>query len=115
MSTPGKSKSPSQPAEAKVPGVDEVFSALEERVEALARRVRALSDENARLRGAVEEAAAERDRLKAELATALEIEARQSEASDRLSKMESEREAIRGRIERLVRSLEAAEGGPEAA
>lgn len=108
MSTSTKAKN-NAPEEPKGPGLDEVFAALEERTEALTRRLKDLSGENARLKVALVETAAERDRLKGELTTAREIEARQSEAAEALARYESERDAIRERVERLIASLEAAE------
>ena len=68
--------------------------------------------ENGRLRAALEETAAERDRLKAELTDSREGAVHVAELNEKLSRMAVEREEVRARIERLVKSLEepAAEG-----
>lgn len=106
MSSPVKGKGTPAPAEERRgAGLEQALDALEVKVEGLAARLRDVSAENARLRGAVEETVAERDRLAADLVTAREIEACQLEASDRLARYESEREALRARIERLVATL----------
>ena len=83
------------------------FAALEVKVRALAARVGELGAENARLRGALGEAVAERDRARAEASDLREATGRSSaEAEERLRGLESEREEIRTRIERLLASLE---------
>lgn len=89
--------------------LDQVFTALEERVEKLSARLGELTEENLRLRNGLEEAEASRDRLKAELSESLERLAADSESRDRLARMEDERESIRGRIERLIKNLEEAD------
>ena len=90
--------------------LDKVFSALEERVERLSGRLAELTEENRRLRSGLEEAEAARDRLKAELTESLERLAIDSESRDRVV---DEREAIRERIERLIKNLEEAEPAEE--
>lgn len=89
--------------------LDKVFSALEERVERLSGRLTELTEENRRLRNGLEEAEAARDRLKAELSESLERLAVDSESRDRVVRLEEEREAIRERIERLLKNLEESE------
>ncbi len=93
--------------------LDQVFAALEERVEKLSARLAGLTEENRALRSGLEEAEAARDRLKAELSESLERLAVDSESRDRLAQLEDERESIRGRIERLIKNLEEAETVPE--
>lgn len=112
MSSSSKAKGAAAGEERKGAGLEQAFDALEARAEGVAARLRELLAENARLRGALEETVAERDRLAGELTTAREIEARQLEASERLSRLESERESLRGRIERLVALLSAEETPP---
>lgn len=109
-STKAKNNAAEEP---KGPGLDEIFAALEERTDALTKRLKELAGESARLKVALVETAAERDRLKAELTTAREIEARQTEATEALSRYESERDAIRDRIARLIASLEGVEAPAE--
>jgi chromosome segregation ATPase len=86
--------------------LEQVFSALEERVEKLSARHGELTEENQRLRRGLEEAEAARDRLKAELAESLERLAVDAESRERVVRMEDERESIRARIERLIKNLE---------
>jgi len=85
--------------------LDQTWTLLEEKLEGLTTRYRDLSSENARLKAAVVELSAERERLKREIADAREL-------LGKSTRYEAEREEVRGRIERLLRSLEAAEGAP---
>ena len=78
--------------------LDQVFAALEERVERLTVRLSDQGAENRRLREALEEA---RERLAAD-----------AEAREKTHRFEEERETLRGRIESLIKSLE--EGEPSA-
>jgi len=95
--------------------LDQTWGLLEEKLEGLTTRYRDLTSENARLKGAVVELSAERDRLKREIADSRELLARQEEASSKSSRYEAEREEVRSRIEKLLKTLEAAEGAaPEA-
>lgn len=96
---------------AEVP-IDQVFQNIETRVEGLAGRMRDLVSENARLKAAVIEAAVERDRSKLEIESLRKAAEGGGEAAERLAKLESEREEIRARIERLLTSLEEAEAIP---
>lgn len=90
--------------------MDGVFAALETRVDGLSGRVRELAAENARLKAAIVETAAERDRLGKELEDARELAARHGgESAEKLKSYEAERSEVRSRIERLVRTLEEAE------
>ncbi|MCL4807075.1 MAG: hypothetical protein KJ062_04675 [Thermoanaerobaculia bacterium] len=107
-----KDKAPAEEAAPAVMELEQLLSAMEERVARLLSAVQASAAENARLRGALEETAAERDRLKAELSDSLEGAVHMAELNEKLSRMASEREEVRARIERLVKSLE--EPGPEA-
>lgn len=108
MTTSGKGKGANEkPAEA--PSVEAVFGALEERVDRLSARVVEIGAENARLRAAVTELAATRDRLRRELEDARELSALQGAEASKLKRYEEEREAVRGRIERLIKTLEEAE------
>lgn len=110
-----KGKPPSSgPSDVPV-SIEEIFNGIEERVEGLSTRIRELSAENARLKGALLETAAERDRVKAEREDARRFEAGHAEVSDKLSRYESEREAVKGRIERLLKNLEEAEGAGDPA
>lgn len=77
---------------------EQVFRALEQRVEGLAARVKELASENAR--------------LKAQLEELRKAAASHGDEADRLRRLETEREEIRTRIERLLGSLAEAEGGP---
>lgn len=89
------------------PGLDATFAALEQRVEKLVTSVREQAGENAKLRAALEEASAERGRLRAELADASAAAGSQVAATEKLARLEAEREALKGRVERLIGILEA--------
>lgn len=90
--------------------LDQTWTLLEEKLDGLATRHKDLASENARLKAAVIEISAERDRLKREIADSRELLARQEEAASATSRYETERDAVKERIERLIRSLEAVEG-----
>ncbi len=105
-----KDKAPVEEAAPAVAELEQLLSAMEERVARLLSGTQAAVAESARLRGALEETAAERDRLKAELADSQEGAVHVAELNERLSRMAAEREEVRGRIERLVKSLEEAPG-----
>lgn len=97
------------PAEDPAPAVaelEQLLSAMEERVARLLSAVQGGAAENSRLRAALEETAAERDRLKAELTDSREGAVHVAELNEKLSRMSVEREEVRARIERLVKSLE---------
>ena len=89
--------------------LEKSFGQLEEKVETLSVRVKDLAAENARLKGAVVEMAAERDRLKKELEDSRELTAREAEIAEKVSRYEAEREHVRVRIEKLLKGLEEAE------
>ena len=108
MTNTNKGKSSPTNAEAGLT-MDPVFDALEKRVESLAQRIRELAAENGRLKTAATSAAAERDKLKAELASVREQAGQHGDEASRISRYEAEREAVRARIERLIRSLEGVE------
>ncbi|MBK8597588.1 MAG: hypothetical protein IPN83_18795 [Holophagales bacterium] len=109
-----KEKAPAEePATAPaVTELEHLLSAMEERVARLLSAVQGSAAENGRLRAALEETAAERDRFKAELSDSREGAVHVAELNEKLSRMDVEREEVRARIERLVKSLEepAAEG-----
>lgn len=102
-------KSAEKTVEKKEIPFDQVFAALEQRVEGLSARFRDLVAENARLKSAVIEAAADRDRLKKELEDARKGAQAQGETAERITRLEAEREEVRARIERLLSNLEEAE------
>ena len=89
--------------------LEAIFDQLEKKLEALASRLRASQDENAKLKTAAGAAGADRDRLKAELAEAKAAVGKQGEAAERLKRLEAERDEIRARVERLIGNLEASE------
>lgn len=86
--------------------LEQLLAAMEARVGRLLAGARAAADESVRLRAALEETAAERDRLKAELTDSREGAVHVAELNERLSVFAAEREEVRARIERLVKSLE---------
>ena len=100
-----KEKAPVEETPA-VAELEQLLSAMEERVSRLQAAARAAAEENARLRASLEEAAAERDRPRAELADSLSGAAHVAELNERLSRLAVERDEVRTRIERLVKSLE---------
>jgi chromosome segregation ATPase len=109
MSSSGKGKGGvpvSEKTADEGPSLDAILSALEERVDVLSTRVRDLTSENARLKGAVIETAAERDRLKGELGEQAAHAAKHGDMAATILRHEAEREGIRQRIERLVKALE---------
>ncbi len=101
-----KEKAPAEESAPAVEELEQLLSAMEERVSKLLSAARGSSAENGRLRAALEETAAERDRLKAELADSREGAVYVAELNEKLSRMAVEREEVRARIERLVKSLE---------
>jgi predicted RNase H-like nuclease (RuvC/YqgF family) len=101
-----KDKAPAEEAAPAVLELEQLLSAMEERVSRLLSAAQASAAENVRLRAALEETAAERDRLKAELTDSLEGAVHVAELNERLSRMAVEREEVCARIERLVKSLE---------
>jgi len=110
VTTPSKGKNSGSAPDG--PSMDPVFDALERRIESLADRVRELAAENGKLKAAVSAAAAvaaERDKLKADLASAREQASRGSDEASKIVKYEAERDAVRARIERLLKSLEGVE------
>lgn len=104
-----KEKAPAEEAPA-VAELEQLLSAMEERVARVLAAAQAAATENSRLRGALEETAAERDRLKAELVDSREGAVQVAEMNEKLSRLTSEREEVRARIERLVKSLEETPG-----
>ena len=104
-----KEKAPAEEIPA-VAELEQLLSAMEERVARVLAAAQAAAAENSRLRGALEETAAERDRLKAELADSREGAVQVAELNEKLSRLASEREEVRARIERLVKSLEETPG-----
>ena len=100
-----KEKAPAEETP-EVAELEQLLSAMEEKVARVLLAAQAAAAENARLRGALEETAAERDRLKAELADSREGAVQVAELNEKLSRLSAEREEVRVRIERLVKSLE---------
>lgn len=80
--------------------LEAVLDAIEARVEALVGVVKSLADENAR--------------LKADLAGSKAAADAGGEAALLLAKYEDERNAVRERIERVLKALEAGSGAPRA-
>ena len=102
-----KDKAPvEETAPEAVSELEQLLGTMEERVTRLLSAVKASAGENARLLAALEETAAERDRLKAELADSREGAVHVAELNEKLSLLAAEREEVRARIERLVKSLE---------
>lgn len=100
-----KEKAPAEETPA-VAELEQLLSAMEERVSRLLLAAKGAAEENDRLRASLEEAAAERDRLRAELSDSLSGAAHVAELNEKLSRLAVEREEVRARIERLVKSLE---------
>ena len=90
--------------------LEQLLSAMEERVARVLSGAQAAAAENTRLLAALEETAAERDRLKAELTDSREGAVHVAELNEKLGRMATEREEVRARIERLVKSLEESVG-----
>jgi outer membrane murein-binding lipoprotein Lpp len=105
-----KEKAPAEETAPAVAELEQLLSAMEERVARVLSGARAATAENARLRSALEETAAERDRLKAELLDSQQGAVHVAELNEKLSRLASEREEVRARIERLVKSLEETAG-----
>ena len=102
-----KDKTPvEETAPEAVSELEQLLGSMEEKVARLLSAVTASAGENARLRAALEETAAERDRLKAELVDSREGAVHVAELNEKLSLLTTEREEVRTRIERLVKSLE---------
>ena len=102
-----KDKAPvEETAPEAVSELEQLLGTMEERVARLLAAATASAGENARLLAALEETAAERDRLKAELVDSREGAVRVAELNEKLSRLTTEREEVRTRIERLVKSLE---------
>lgn len=89
--------------------LESIFDQLEKKLEALASRLKAALDENAKLKASAGAAGAERDRVKAELAETKAAAGKQGDAAERLKRLEAERDEIRARVEHLIASLEASE------
>ena len=106
-----KEKAPVEETAPAVTELEDLLGAMEERVPRLLSGAQSAAAENARLRAALEEAAAERDRLKAELADSREGAVHVAELNEKLSRLAVEREEVRARIERLVKSLEEPDTG----
>lgn len=103
-----KEKAPvEETAPEAVAELEQLLGTMEEKVARLLSAAKASSEENARLLAALEETAAERDRLKAELSDSREGAVKVAELNEKLSRLALEREEVRTRIERLVKSLEA--------
>ena len=102
-----KEKAPvEETASEAVTELEQLLGAMEDRVARLLAAAKALGGENTRLRAALEETAAERDRLRAELSDSREGAVKVAELNETLSRLAQERDEVRTRIERLVKSLE---------
>ncbi len=106
MSKTERAKGTVQPGGDLDAPLEAAFAALEERFEKLVARFLELTEENRRLRGGLEETEAARDRLKVALEEAREQLGAGADVNEKVLRFEEEREAIRGRIERLIKSLE---------
>jgi len=99
----GKAEKP-----AELDPLESVFSQLEKRVEALAQRLKAALEENAKLKAAAASAEADRQKLRGDLAEAKKVAGKGDEALTAMRRYETERAEVRARIERLIASLEGA-------
>ncbi|MGH9364912.1 MAG: hypothetical protein ACRD1B_06560 [Thermoanaerobaculia bacterium] len=80
-----------------------IFDILERKIEKLLGRLRSLESENEKLRQ-------DADRMKADLAAARKTEKDSSESRSAVERLEKDQETVRERLEKLIQSLEAAEG-----
>lgn len=97
-----------------------IFDSLDRKIEKLLSRLKALEEENDKLksdlataRRAEKEAADSRgtvEKLRADLASARKAEKEASDSRDALEKLEREQEAVRERLEKVIATLEAADG-----
>ena len=81
-----------------------IFDTLERKVEKLLGRLKALESENDKQRQEIE-------RSRAELAAARRSEKESSDARGAADRLQKDQEAVRERVEKLIATLEAAEGG----
>jgi FtsZ-binding cell division protein ZapB len=73
-----------------------IFDALERKIEKLLGRLQSLAQEN--------------ERLKADLASARKAEKDSTDSRGAVERLEKDQQAVRERLEKLIQSLEAAEG-----
>lgn len=73
-----------------------IFDTLERKVEKLLGRLRSLEQEN--------------EKLKGDLAAARKSEKDAADSKDTVGRLEKDQDAVRQRLEKLIQSLEAAEG-----
>ncbi|MDQ2977747.1 MAG: cell division protein ZapB [Acidobacteriota bacterium] len=73
-----------------------IFDALERKIEKLLGRLQSLAQEN--------------ERLKADLASARKAEKDSADSRGAVERLEKDQQAVRERLEKLIQSLEAAEG-----
>jgi len=106
VSTSAKAKAVEKPAEGSL---ESVFEILERKVEALSMRLAEVNAANAKLSASAAEAGRENERLAGELEKARQASGREGELPEKLSRQASEREAVRARIERLIKNLEPSE------
>ena len=73
-----------------------IFDALERKIEKLLGRLQSLAQEN--------------ERLKADLASARKAEKDSADSRGAVERLEKDQQAVRERLEKVIQSLEAAEG-----
>jgi len=73
-----------------------IFDTLDRKIEKLLGRLRSLEQEN--------------EKLKEDLASARKSERDAADSKDAVTRLEKDQEAVRQRLEKLIQSLEAAEG-----
>ena len=83
------------------------FDILERKIEKLLGRLRQLETENEKLRQ-------DADKTKTDLAAARKAERESSDSRGLVERLEKDQEAVRERLEKLIQSLEAAEGAGKA-
>jgi chromosome segregation ATPase len=105
----GKERAAAESFSESSQSLDGYLGALEEKVEKLSGRIRDVVAENARLRGELAGVEAARDRLAKELGQLTEAHSRIVDDAEKLSRYEAERDSMRIRIDRLLKTLGDAE------
>jgi hypothetical protein len=83
-----------------------IFDSLEKRVERILDRLRAATEENARLKSRLAERDAESEKAKLDLAAARKSAKREEELAAEIVRHEAENEKVRERLTRLIETLE---------